>query len=300
MKHPIAVLISDIHLSHLKPICYAQDLDWYSLMEYYLEQLRAEANEKDIPVIFAGDLFDKWNAPAELINFAIQNLPYMYGIPGQHDIPHHNFELLNKSAWSILELAECIEFVNRERMLSSNLMIHPVQWGESIDSVRLEKNRCCQLLLTHKYIWTDYKNSYPNAPKENMIGAYKKALSSYDAALFGDNHKGFLAKAGKCHVLNNGAMMRRKSDEINYQPCYGLLYKDGSIERVPFDTSRDVFDSSVLDVEINQDIDLSFISKLRDLKDRKLDFESEVKHIVDSKVYPDSVNKIIIRLIEDE
>ena len=54
-------------------------------MQRSLEQIRDLQKEFDCPVICAGDIFDKWNSPPELINFAYDNLPEIYAIPGQHD-----------------------------------------------------------------------------------------------------------------------------------------------------------------------------------------------------------------------
>src|SRR4051812_12555947 len=63
---------SDIHLSHKPPIARSAEPCWYSAMQRQLDELRSVALELDVPIFVAGDIFDRWNPPPELINFAIR------------------------------------------------------------------------------------------------------------------------------------------------------------------------------------------------------------------------------------
>src|SRR5688572_18895632 len=97
---PIAILCADLHLTLRPPLCRA-DKNWMLTQRDYLLQIRKlqepahlknhlEATAK-IPVICAGDIFDRWNPPPELVNFALRFLPNgMICVPGQHDLPNHN------------------------------------------------------------------------------------------------------------------------------------------------------------------------------------------------------------------
>jgi hypothetical protein len=114
---PIAVLCSDIHLSLKQPPCRADD--WLSVQKGYLVQLKSLAcaakelwlgnrntTGRPIPILCAGDIFDKWNSPPELIRFALEHLPDgMICVPGQHDLPNHSFEEIHRSAYGVLREA---------------------------------------------------------------------------------------------------------------------------------------------------------------------------------------------------
>src|SRR5688500_1062308 len=93
---PIAILCADLHLTMKQPACRDDD-DWMKTQAGYLSQLKmlqkSETMGPVLPILCAGDIFDKWNAPPELIHFALEHLPDgMICVPGQHDLPNHRME----------------------------------------------------------------------------------------------------------------------------------------------------------------------------------------------------------------
>lgn len=96
----IAVLCSDIHLCHTCPPARSNEPNWYDAMARTLDELAGIASHYYVPILCAGDVFDRWNSPPELINFAIKHLPPMHCIPGQHDLPNHSLEDIRRSAYS--------------------------------------------------------------------------------------------------------------------------------------------------------------------------------------------------------
>jgi DNA repair exonuclease SbcCD nuclease subunit len=100
----IAILCSDIHLSERAPIARAVGQDWFTVQKRYLDQLRELKEKHNAILIVAGDVFDYWKSSPELINFAIVHMPECYAVPGQHDLPNHNYNDLHKSAyWTLVE-----------------------------------------------------------------------------------------------------------------------------------------------------------------------------------------------------
>lgn len=301
----VAVLISDIHLSHTRPICYAKDLDWYEHMAFYLGQLDKAAKSYSVPIVCAGDVFDKWSSVPELINFACNYLPQMHAIPGQHDLPNHNIGELGRSAYMTMCLTENI-FPLQEGWEGHGFFdTHAYPWGAEfkpywdIKEGSVKEEERPQLVVAHKYIWTSLSTSYPGAPLTHKLGGFTGFLKHFDAALFGDNHKGFLANAAGCNVLNNGAMMRRKSDELNYIPHYGVLFKNGTIARIPFDTSQDRFDPDVMDAIKNDKTDFSFIEELRNLGEGGINFEQRLRDIMNELGTTKKVRQIILKHLEE-
>jgi hypothetical protein len=247
----IAILVADIHLSHTPPIARSAEPDWYAAMARQLDELhKLIRKHKDAIIFCAGDVFDKWNPPVELVNFAIEKLPFMYAVPGQHDLPNHRYDLMPKSAFWTLVKSAIIGLITPDRPISwSNrfdrkIIVHGFPWGSDIQPVK-KADDAIYLAVAHKYVWKDSKTSYVGAPKENRVEKLANQLAGFDCSVFGDNHLGFSCEietpTGNHHLLNCGTFFRRKIDEIDYSPHVGLLHEDGSISLHFMDVTEDKF-----------------------------------------------------------
>lgn len=246
----IAILCGDIHLAPRAPVARSAEPDWYAAMQRPLHELHALSEEHEAIIICSGDLFDRWNSPPELINFAIRNVPAMWCIPGQHDLPNHRYDDIRRSAfWTLVE-CEQIRMLDpvTPRRFGRELTVTAFPWGFDVgpleESLRETLPDAVHLCVAHSYIWKQ-GYGFPGAPEDKRLGAYREVLQTYDAALFGDNHSGFLATARDCNVLNNGTLMRRRSDEFKYRPHVGLLRRSGKIDLHYLDTSADKFAEDV-------------------------------------------------------
>lgn len=292
----LAVLCSDIHLCHTCPPARSAEPDWYAVMERILVQLSAIALYHDAPILCAGDVFDRWNSPPELINFAIERLPQMYAIPGQHDLPYHELGNIEKSAFWTMVLADRIigdpvrlVLEWRERKLA----VDGYPWGTEIKVGRSttscdgssSANKLLHVALVHKYVWTMGKG-YPGAPEEGKTINF--SMPGYDVAVFGDNHQSFYTRCdGGSVVVNPGCLIPRKSDERGIGSSVYLLKEDKSIERVRLDTSEDKWietdDVKTAEAELSGMQD--FLDEIRSLDSDSLDFEAAVrKYCTDNKV----------------
>jgi len=304
---PIAIAISDLHLSLLQPACRA-DKDWMAVQAGYLDQVKKMADELRVPVLCAGDVFDRWNAPPELINFALKHLPDgMICVPGQHDLPNHRVDQIHRSGYGVLKQVGKIVDINEEyspnRGTKWVFIISGFGWGREIksppkvDEVYTESN-FPQIALIHRYCWTEF-HSYPGAPEDSNLSKFAKSLKGYDVAIFGDNHKGFLSelKSGTT-VLNVGGFIRRKSDEVGYNPSVGIIYSDGTVKRRKLDTSADVFHEEIAgreEVPLNMK---EFIDGLEGLGEHGLNFREAVEnHLRDEELTP-AVKQIIRSCLE--
>lgn len=271
--YPVAILCSDLHLTLQIPACRA-DKDWMAVQAGYLKQLKDIADR--LPIICAGDIFDRWNAPPELINFALQRLPDgMLCVPGQHDLPNHRIDLMHRSGYGVLVEAEKIVDLNIPYQ-HKDFFAYGAGWEQPIPKPLYAKERIA-IAVVHRYCWIDGK-SYPGAPDTTQLGAYKKELKGYDAAVFGDNHLGFLTNSGDCAVINCGGFIRRKSDEIDYQPSVGVLFSDGTIKRKKLDISGDKFQTiepGRREVPVNMK---EFIDQLEGLGEHGLNFKEAVEN----------------------
>lgn len=289
--NPIAIVISDLHLSLLQPACRA-DKDWMNVQASYLARVKMIAEHSSsgkLPILCAGDIFDRWNAPPELINFALKHLPDdMISVPGQHDLPNHRVDQIHRSGYGVLVAAGKIRDLSGKKTGNmGGFVVHGFGWGQPVQPLQ-ETAHLLQVALIHQYCWMENK-SYPGAPPGANIGAFKKKLKGYDVAVFGDNHLSFTAQCGNCNIINVGGFIRRKSDEITRQPCIGIIYEDGTVKRKKLDTSIDVFHDKPKDrPEVPLDLK-QFINELEGLGEHGLNFiEAVENHLRNEEVDPET------------
>jgi hypothetical protein len=244
-------------------------------MKRSLDQLGGVADRLEVPIICAGDIFDRWNSSPELVNFAIRNLPDMWAVPGQHDLPLHRMDLVHKSAYDTLVLAKKITTIPVGGVtISDDLSAHGFGWGEEITDPH--GSHGVGLAVVHQFIWTG-SYGYPGASEDSHLKQMSKKLKGYDAAVFGDNHKGFLV--GK--VLNCGTFFRRKSDEIDYRPTIGILYNSGEIVREELDTTGEYMETTTSPGASPDGDFKTFIDELSRLTSDPLNYTESMKRAMD-------------------
>ena len=295
-----AIFCADKHLQHKAPIWRSAEPDWYEAMKRPLMELKELQKRYECPILCAGDIFDNWNSPPELINFALEYMPFIYAIPGQHDLPNHNIDEIGKSAfWTLVKATQIEHSASLSNVASSELTIHSYPYGKVITPISID-SEFTQLLLAHQYVWIpDF--DYQGAPVENRLDKMKHQLKGYDVAVFGDNHKGFLTTAGKTTVFNCGTLMRRKSDEVDYRPMVGLLLSDGKIKIHYMDISKDKYLTIKNDNMITKLDDLKisdFVKELEKLGSTGLDFEEAVNRYFEMNKVARKTRQILLKAIK--
>lgn len=296
-----AICVSDFHGWHTPPVSRA-DSDWYEAMARPWKEVEDLSNEHDAPILFAGDMCDRWNAPAEWINWAIRTLPKMYGIPGQHDLPYHRYADIKRSAyWTLVECGTIIDLKpGKMEPISDNLAVIGFPWGTELKPWVLGQPLTgFNVALVHHYVWKS-KHKYPGAPPESHVAKIRKALKGYRVAVFGDNHLGFLSTDEKTTILNCGGMMRRKSDEKDYVPKAGLIWTDGSVTRVQFDTSKDVL-LTKLKPEACKNPDGGFeelLETIQSLGNSTADFLEAIEQVLNTRKASKRVRSLVAKYLE--
>lgn len=280
----IGIGFSDAHLS-LNPPRARKDKDWMRAMEIPLQEIRALQKKLDVPIFFSGDLFHHWKEDPELVNFALLNLPEMYAIPGQHDLPLHSLDLLKKSSFWTMVLAGKIHLVPMGHPLRIKtgvragsdpdyIFLYGFPWGEEISPLK-RREEGIHIALCHDYFW-EGDHCFPTAPKNKEARSWAGKIKGYDLVIFGDNHKGFITSVGGVHVLNCGGMMRRRSDEMDYRPQVGLIYESGRVQPYRLNTSEDKLvrlEESPEVIGMREDDLQEFLEELGDLRKDQIDFK---------------------------
>ncbi len=278
----VAILVADIHLALKPPVARRDEYNWFDAMKRSLYEIDHLSRRHNCPILCAGDVFDRWNSPPELINFAIDNLPQMFSIPGQHDLPLHRIDLTSRSAYGTLcragRIADAPLYVASR--VGPNLWVKGFPWGVPLTPCskalrRVDGGEGLRVALVHSFLWLNKETSYPGAPESGRVSATQASFEGWDAVVFGDNHKGFLTCMGGTSVLNCGTVFRRRTDEKDYKPHVGLLMRDGQIVLHYLDTSEDVLTvpEKDLDAAIEACI-VDFVSALQSMAGEPLDFEA--------------------------
>ena len=301
-RFPIAIAIADIHACLKPPVARSTEKDWKLTMRGYFKQLHDIAG--DLPIICAGDVFDKWNAPAELTNFLIHYMPKMYSVAGNHDAPNHQYKDLDKSAYWTLVQAGTIKNLtpglSQEVEGKTPITLWGYPSGFEVAPCKRPHDMMMDIAVVHDMIWTE-ATGYIGAKENYRLKAYKERLVGYDVAIFGDNHKPFTAKInnGETTVFNCGSLMRRTIAEVDHKPSVGVIFNDNTVERKYLDVSKDEFDcSSKVKRKEAESVEMdAFMDKLKHLSDTTISFREAVVRSMDSA--SESVRKIILEALEE-
>lgn len=249
----VAILCGDIHLCHTAPLARGGEPDWYEAMARPLRWLRAVADTTGAPIVYAGDIFDRWYAPARLISWAIDNLPPGYAIPGQHDLPQHNYDDRDSTGYGILCKAGVLQDLPPGRCypvpVRDGLVLYGYPWGHDIAACPDYVDDRVHIAVSHRFVYRDKATGYTGAPKGGQVGRHspgggrslRGVCDTYDIAHFGDNHKPFI----EGNIVNTGGFYRRTIAEVSHEPGVVVVMENGTTARVTYETDKEVMATPV-------------------------------------------------------
>lgn len=295
----IAILIADLHFSLTPPVWRSAEPNWMKVQARVCNELRNIQKTYDCPILCAGDICE-WDSKPELINWLKLNMPVVHAIPGQHDLPNHQYKDMYRSAFQTL----CDNGIIKEIKYGipfecSDFIAYGFPWEKDIEPLLDNTNPKIKIAIAHQYVWITNYGYKMAAPELKLTNS--KRFNGYDVLIFGDNHMGFTTTTnkGKIAVFNCGSLMRRASDEINYQPQIGLLTKDGNVISHLLDTSEDKYIPSTDESEIIEDIDLTAVIKgLEKLGKTALDFSEAMKEFNRQGTLSKEAWKILLKAME--
>ena len=196
-RQALVVAVSDLHLSHQAPSFRSGEPDWYGAMARsigVLSKFISTVNSPGMPpvVVYPGDVFDKWNPGPELINFAIKHLPKGWAVPGNHDLPHHNYGGKDRSAyWTLVECGVLQDLAPGVATGAGLVNLWGFPWGTEVHPPQ-PSSLVPDVAVIHAYVWKRGCGHPQADPADKVIG-WKARVRGYAAAFFGDNHLGFLS-----------------------------------------------------------------------------------------------------------
>jgi hypothetical protein len=303
----VAIFTGDWHLSEKPPVYRGNEPDWYAAQLRPIEQIKSlQRKYCGVPIVFTGDLFDKWDVRPELINFALKHLPIMYGIAGNHDLPNHRLADIERSGyWTMVEAGRIVDLKWGTPHPLNNVVLCGFPFGTEIKPATSHPIDGFNVAVIHAYTWKK-NHGYTGAPEDKRVGEWERKLGGFSHAFFGDNHNAFDFQGRDTWVVNTGCIMRRRRDESTYAPSVWLLWSDGEVSRKKLDCSEDVYaPCSTVDKEVadkGEGIDaLKLIKSLKGLQQKnRIDFQAMVTEIMTTLGVSEEVRTRVMESMEVE
>ena len=248
----IALCISDVHGSHSPPPAFGRD-EWYPHMRTTLARLHGVWESHNRPIILmAGDLFHRWNEPVGLVSFIAETINDLFGtedakfytITGQHDLPYHNINLVERSAYyglhqmvPTMEAVGC-EGVNHDTW-GGGCFVFGYGWGADVDergalSRLAAPAGACTIAMRHQFAYNGPDTGYVGV-ENHADAAFNQGLPGFDFTHYGDNHIRWKSK----NVINPGTFMIRNRDDVGKVTGPMAITRSGLVLECPFDTTGD-------------------------------------------------------------
>lgn len=287
------IVTADWHLKATMPRC-RKDENWIDTQRKILNQVRKLA--KKAPIFVVGDVFDSNSDTSFEIISLVQEMASemgdLYILAGNHDLPYHSSENINKSAVGILLKSDFIHPIKHITKFEKD------SWGHSISASNFdeEDDYDAQIVFKHTLTLPEKNPLFESETPETLVEKFPKAKWIF----IGDYHKAFDVKVNGCHVINPGCLIREKSDFKDYQ-C-GVYYVDTEEEIVEFipiiDDEELVDDSYIIKNDERENRIEEFGNKLKEVEGVSLDFLSNVKKSIIQNKIDEDLKDTIRELLE--
>lgn len=286
------ICTADWHIRATRPRCRI-DEDWIQTQRQALAQIVKISKEKKAPVMVVGDLFHSNSDVSfeciQMVQQMADELGELYILAGNHDLPYHSSENIEKSAIGVLLNSSRIfnikTFTDSEKISASNF--------DEDDDLN------AGIVFKHTLVFPDAKSIPPNCDGTTA----KELLEEFPNAEWiftGDYHHNFHYEKNGRHVVNSGCLLRQASDFKDYQ-C-GVYFVDTDkniVEFIPIIDSEQLIDDSYIlqENEREERID-NFVQKLKDTESVSLDFLANVENALQNNNLDSELKKVVEELLE--
>jgi DNA repair exonuclease SbcCD nuclease subunit len=287
INNPSAILCSDWHLREDIPVCRTDD---YWSAQWRKVDFISDLQKKYIcPVLHAGDLFDHWKPSPNLLRETIKHLPkQFYTIYGQHDLPQHSLNLVDKCGINVLEADKTLK------------ILKGVHWGQvPTEETIQDLEPKFKILVWHKMNYQG-KLPYPGCVDPSSASLLRKH-PQFDLILTGDNHKTFTEEFEGRRLVNPGALMRMEADEINHKPCVFLWDNiTNKIEQIFIPIEQDVISREHIEKIEQRDARIdAYISKFDMEWESKFTFKENLENFKKTNTVRDSVMELVYKATDE-
>lgn len=292
------ITTADWHIRATRPRCRI-DENWMETQKKALKQIVKISKDRKAPVFVVGDLFHSNSDTSfeciQIVQQVADELGELYILPGNHDLPYHSSENIEKSAIGVLLNSNNIRLIKTFNWLNED------GYKESLSASNFDEpdNVKAKNVFKHILVFPDKKSIPPDVDAPIA----KDLLSEFPNAKYiftGDYHHDFHYEKNGRHVINPGCLLRQASDMKDYQ-C-GVYYVDTEDEIVEFipiiDNEEFVDDSYILKQEEREQRIEDFVDKLKDTKNVSLDFVDNVQKAIKANNLDDNMINVLEELLE--
>lgn len=283
------IITADWHIRNTKPRCRV-DEDWIKTQQKALNQIAEICENKNAPLMVVGDIFNSNSDTSfECINMVQKLADYIGGIyilAGNHDLPFHSSENIDKSAIGVLLQSENIYKIE--------------DYSDDFSAPNFDEERNP---MPYMFIHT---LTIPSKDKPDFIQCEtpESLLEKYPTAKWiftGDYHRNFVYEKNGRYVINPGCLIRQVSDMKDYQSgAYFVDTEKQIIEFIPIiDNEELVNDEYIIRENEREERIESFVNKLKDVESVSLDFIDNVEKALLVNEIDDKLKDCIKELIYD-
>jgi len=205
----------------------------------------------------------------------------IFVVPGQHDLPNHNLEMLEKSALGVLGASGFIYILtDREFYYREEFILHPFPYGKKIEncgSYQKKKNGQYAVAISHQLVFESAPQGWEQGKGISGMRLLEQ-FPEYDLILTGDNHKPFIVEHEGNLLVNPGSMMRSSADQVSHRPRVYLWYADeGRVDPVYLPIKRNVLSREHIEQEKAREARMdAFVTSVKSGGEIKLSFEDNM------------------------
>lgn len=306
------VAVGDLHLRKSSPLMRKDD--YFETLKNKLAFILEEAQkEKASAVIFPGDVFDRFDAPYSLVEYAIRvfssyDLTYLF-VFGNHDLRYHTSDKVNTPLGVLVagigaekaKVLDSIPFYISSKT-GRSIALYGASWGEAVPTV-VKDDSYGAILVTH---WPITVEQIPwEIPNLVTANAFMQQHPDYDLFITGDNHNLFTVtndKSGQ-DLINLGSVGRQTIQQLEHVPSIAKITIHMGcrptyvVEPIPIE--QDVWaegaDShfSVQEAQVQR-----FVESMRKEFNPELSFVDNLQNAITTA--PEGVKHIISKILSEE
>jgi len=275
-----AVISADWHLRADRPRC-RLDEDWEASQERIVIAIVAIAKKYNVPLVVVGDLFDSPTVPHRIVSMLLKHADDVdegvYILPGQHDLPYHQWKNVDSSAFGNLWALTGSPWQHATGIRDVGALGGRELWGDPPLTTPDE------IIFLHTLVFPSAKDLPPNVEARTageLLAEYPKAKWIFT----GDYHRAFHYEKNGRHVVNPGCISRQAADFKDYHPQVWAVDTDaGSVEAVELpDTSADVVTDEYLRREEEREERITaFVETVKKSEGLTLDFLANVESMLE-------------------
>lgn len=303
MANATAILCADLHFRSDVPKARTDDFQ-EAMWNKWRTVLKLAHENNNCPILIAGDLGDKPEWPNWLLEkFISEWMNYevpIIVIPGQHDLPGHNIEMIDRAALGVLSAAGVVNVLTEEwENINEIFSIYSFPYNFPLVEKRY---KICEdtinIAMTHQLVIEGNEAEWKGQNMTTAMGLLK-SFPDYDLILSGDNHQSFVAEHEGRLLINPGSMMRSTAAQISHRPRVFLWYAETNTYSAHYlPIKRNVLSRDHLEkVEEKERRMDAFILSVKNRQELKLSFEDNMEaHLVDNPVTESVENKIWVSM----